>query len=612
MATLKKLQLSVLAVVVPISLIGYAQEKAAGQTGPRSEAAAERNKVYAPWNPKDMDKLRKEVGLIGPGTQAPFPKASFPGYLKKPNSLADLMPQARYAVAQTGGRSPLGLADPGDIVLIPLPHDADPMVQAAIKAAFKERKVEVRLLYEHELAGIAKADMEALDKVQNMFKAGDGQQELDFLSITGQIIDWDAARKWTRDKDPLLAEATWPSLSYPNERIEHLGKSLPKSRLVGSQEAVVKYLDQHPEVNKVFWGWGGRPFVMKDLKHHARKFIGNYTYLNIFDIMSKVPAYPSDVWRMVEGKMIESLGYVDRVEVTDPEGTALFFDVTADQAKSWAQGAYLQGHLYMIPSQASGVYPFSAINYPAMGDKWIPPIQMTSANGYIASTNSHASNYPRMQIKIKNGYVQEVKGGGLYGDGFRLWMTYPKINELTWPFEKNPGYFWLWEAGTATNPKYFKHPAEVLVGNNISERNAGGVIHWAFGAEVKMGPEPGKEKVATSPKTLAFGKEYGVPVGHSMHNHTLLPTYQTRFREGGKWATVIEHGQILAGRDPEVRALASRYGNPEELLRRDWIPELPGITVPGDYNKDYAADPGTFWTKWARSIYDGTNAYLSK
>ncbi len=608
----KKLSLSVLAVVVPISLIGYAQERTGEQAGPRSKAAVERNKVYAPWNPKDMDKLRKEVGLIGPGTQAPFPTASFPGYLKKPNSLAELMPQAQFAVSQKGGRTPLGLAEPGDIVLIPLPHYADPMVQEAIKAAFKARKVEARLLYEHELAGIAKADMEAIDKVQTVFKAGDGQQELEFLNITGLIPDWDVAQKWVREKDPVLADATWPSLKYPNERLEQLGKTHPKSRFLGGKEGVIKYLDQHPEVNKVFWGWGGRPYVIQDLKHHGKKFVGNYTYLNIFDIMSKVPSYPSDVWRMIEHKMIEPLGYVDRVEVTDPEGTALYFGVSTDQAKSWAQGAYLQGHLFMIPSQASGVYPFSVIAYPALGDKWLPPTRMTTANGYIASTNSHASNHPRIQIKIKDGYVQEVKGGGLYGDGFRLWLTYPKINELTWPYQKNPGFWWLYEAGTATNPKYFKHPGETLVGNNISERNAGGVIHWSFGAEVTMGPESGKEKAATSPKSLAFGKEHGVPVGHAMHNHTLLPTYQIRFRESGKWATVIEHGQILASRDPEVRALASRYGDPEELLRRDWTPELPGITTPGDYNKDYSADPGSFWTKWAKSIYDGTNAYMGK
>jgi hypothetical protein len=362
----------------------------------------------------------------------------------------------------------------------------------------------------------------------------------------------------------------------------------------------------------VFWGIGGRPYVMQDLKHHARKFVGNYTYLNIFDIMSKVPSYPTDVWRMIEAKMIEPLGYVDRAEVTDPEGTALYFDVTADQAKIWAQGAYLQGHLYMIPSQASGQFPFSVISYPALGDKWLPTIQMTSANGYVASTNSHASNHPRIQIKFKDGYVQEIKGGGLYGDGFRMWLNYPKINELTWPFQKLPGFWWLFEAGTATNPKYFKHPGEVMVGNNMAERNAGGVIHWSFGAEVTMGPESGKEKSDTSPKTLAFGKENAVPVGHAMHNHNLLPTYQIRFRDSGKWATLIEHGQIQASKDPEVRALASRYGNPDEILRRDWTPELPGITAPGDYDKDYASDPGPFWMRWARSVYDGTNAFLGK
>ncbi|MEI8309809.1 MAG: hypothetical protein WCH98_03575, partial [Verrucomicrobiota bacterium] len=263
MMTLKRCLWSVLAVAVPISLIGYAQERAAGPAG--AKTAAERNRVHAPWNPKDMDKLRKEVGLIGPGTQAPFPTATFPGYLKKPTSLADLMPQAQYAVSQKGGRTPLGLVGPGDIVLIPLPHDADPMVQTAIKEAFRARKVEARLLYEHDLAGIPMADMVALEKAQNVFKAGDGQQELEFVQRTGLIPDWEAAKKWTREKDPVLADATWPAVKYPNERLEKLGKILPKSRRIGSKEAVLKYLDEHPEVNKVFWGIGGRPYVMQDL-----------------------------------------------------------------------------------------------------------------------------------------------------------------------------------------------------------------------------------------------------------------------------------------------------------------------------------------------------------
>ncbi len=584
----------------------YAQDHLSAEQ--QKMSASERNLVYAPWDPAQMPELRKKVGLIGPGTDTTFPEARFPGYLKTPESMDELMPQARYAVQQKGGRTPLGLTDPGDIVLIPLPIHADPLVQEAIKQAFAARRVEARLLYEHDLAGISREDLETIDKIQNVFTAGDGQQELDYLRITGAFEDWDAAVRWTRGKDPVLADATWPEYKYPDERLENLAKNY--QHLVDA--AVIKYLDEHPEVNKVFWRTGGRPFAMHALKHQASKLVGNYTYLNNFDIMSKVPAYPSDVWRMIEGKMIEPMAYTDRVEVTDPEGSAFYFELTPEEAKIWSQGSYLQGHIFMIPSQSSGVFPFSIIEYPAMGNEWLPTIQMTSANGVIASSNSHASNHARMEIHFKNGYVHDIKGGGLYGDGFRLWLNYPKINELTWPFQKRPGFWWLFEAGTGTNPKYFKHPAEMLVGDNLSERNAGGVIHWSFGSEVKMGPELNKEKSARSPAAIEFGKKHQVPIGHAMHNHTLMPTYQIRLRDSGKWETVIEHGQIMASTDPEVRAIASRYGDPDEILRRDWIPELPGITAPGNYNDDYASDPGKFWLKWAHSVLENTNKYMGK
>jgi hypothetical protein len=532
--------------------------------------------------------------------------ARFPAYLDTPESIDKLMPQARYAVQQKGGRTPLGMVDPGDIVLIPIPHTADPVVQEAIREAFAARKVEARLLYEHDLAGVAKEDLIAIDEIKNVFHAGDGQQELNFLSRTGRIDDWNAAKAWTRERDPVLADATWPAFRYPDKRLEELAETYDDLR----KAAVVKYLDDHPEVNKIFWGIGGRPYVIRDLKHHDTKFVGNYTYLNNFDIMSKVPAYPSDVWRLIESKVIEPLAYVDRVEVTDPEGSAFYFEVAPEEARIWSQGSYLQGHLYMIPSQASGAYPFSFVEFPAMQNTWLPTIQMTTANGVIASSNSHASNHPRIEIRIKDGYVQEVKGGGLYGDGFRLWLGYPQINELIWPYHKNPGFWWLFEAGTGTNPKYFKHPGEILVGNNLSERNAGGVIHWSFGAEVTMGPEEGKEKSQLSPKSVEFGKQHKVPIGHAMHNHNLLPTYQVRLRDSGNWITLIEHGQVMASDDPEVRALASRYGNPDEILRRDWIPQIPGVTVPGNYDEDYSSDPGRYWTSWAQSILDGTNPYI--
>ncbi len=46
--------------------------------------------------------------------------------------------------------------------------------------------------------------------------------------------------------------------------------------------------------------------------------------------------------------------------------------------------------------------------------------------------------------------------------------------------------------------------------------------------------------------------------------------------------------------DPEVIDLASEYGDPDQLLTEAWTPPIPGISVPGDYWKDYAPDPAAW------------------
>ena len=61
--------------------------------------------------------------------------------------------------------------------------------------------------------------------------------------------------------------------------------------------------------------------------------------------------------------------------------------------------------------------------------------------------------------------------------------------------------------------------------------------------------------------------------------------------------------------DPEVRALASRYGNrTRSCARISWHPS-PGFNVRGRYD-DYGSNPGAYWEKWAKDIADGTSPYL--
>jgi hypothetical protein len=54
----------------------------------------------------------------------------------------------------------------------------------------------------------------------------------------------------------------------------------------------------------------------------------------------------------------------------------------------------------------------------------------------------------------------------------------------------------------------------------------------------------------------------------------LAPTYQLK-TNSGETIKVIENGRLTALDDPEVRDLARRYGDPDDLLRYDWEPKYP-------------------------------------
>jgi hypothetical protein len=587
---------------VPSAIVPSA---ALAQTG---QPIDQRKALYAPWSPDQMVQRRTEYGLIGPGTTRPVPPPAFPSYLKKPDSVEALMPQARAAVRQTGGRTPLGLVLPGKHVLIVVGEirDSQPdmMVQEAIRRAFEERGVKCTILTTWDTLGLSEQEYMEFREGIRTYAIGDGQRELEsFFTTTGFMPNAQKGRDWVAGKDPELAHATWPPRTFTNERFAKLAKELFEA----TPNALVAWLDKHPEIDWIVWRSGNRPNSRRLLRNHGEKFLGNYTYLNLYDLMSQVPSFPSDVWRLMETKTMEPLGFVDRAEVTDPEGTAFGYDVDEEMARRWAAGVYNQGHLYMYPAQASGRFPYSMVEYPAMGGNYIPPVQ-PETTGVIASTTSHAATHPRMEVVIEKGRVKEVKGGGLFGEGVRLLLNYPGSNDALWPFQKKPGYWWLYEAGLGTNPKYFKHPREVGEGNNSSERNVAGVVHWAFGSEVSMGPDKVGVWAAES-EAFTSQRPFPLPKGHSLHQHNLLPTMQVRIRELDQWITLIEHGGLTALQDAQVRALASRYGNPDDILRRDYVTAMPGINMPGSYDQ-YARNPGAYWTKWAESIEAGTYEYF--
>ena len=205
-----------------------------------------------------------------------------------------------------------------------------------------------------------------------------------------------------------------------------------------------------------------------------------------------------------------------------------------------------------------------------------PILPQEDATGVIAGTTSHfARPFPRIRLHFAGGRLEAVEGGGRYGDAWRDLLAATKGNQ--YPCFPRPGLFWLWELAIGTNPR-IRRPSDIHLlssGGFEWERRRSGVIHAGIGTRWR-GPEE------------VWAGERGITYGH-LHVHLLFPTYALTTATGES-VTVIDHGRLTALDDAEVREVARRYGDPDVLLREDWVPAVPGITAPGSY-EDYARDP---------------------
>src|SRR5215471_10681778 len=102
----------------------------------------------------------------GTAESVKYPAPRFPSYVRPPKSIEDVMPFARAAVRQTGGRTPLGLVEQGQTVVIFTEPAADEMVMQAIKRAYEERGVKIQIVPEYQLLGVSRE--EALKAVRRI------------------------------------------------------------------------------------------------------------------------------------------------------------------------------------------------------------------------------------------------------------------------------------------------------------------------------------------------------------------------------------------------------------------------------------------------------------
>jgi len=582
-----------------------------------------------------------------------YPAPRWPSYFKTPRSVDELMPAARLLVRNQSGLQGkgMGILQPGEKVLIVAADESDPMVIEAVKRALEERKITPYFKYTYEMRGTtkeqAKADRERRTGGQDIKEAGIYQAT---AWITGQFPNPSQPAKWLKDKDPKTFAELFPGRSAESV----LTATAQKPRGEGGADAdtgttdsagpggsgssgkrgdakggdaksgdakagekkgtdyrsrfavgdsIKDFLTQHPDVRGVFWGKGGSTGLRRQLYPMQDKFLGTFIQDNVYDLQSQMSTYPGDVWQLAEEQLLEPLVYVDRLEITDPEGTNLHADITEEMAQRWAAGAYQRGHLYMFPNQATGRFGYSFVNYPAFQQKWLPREPIAKIEGVLAGTQGHGGFFPRWEIFFKNGFISDVKGGGAQGAALKEFLHYPGLDTLTFPYHNQPGYWYLYEIAFGSHPKSFRHPGVMAdTGNTSPERVRSGVIHWGLGIRLWHDPDAPTE----SKKWREFTEEHNVAFDHGWHTQTYFTTYKVRLRNANKWVNVLDKGHMTSLDNPEVRALASRYGDPNYLLTEDWIPEVPGINAPGDYLKDYAPNPGDYAFKVLEKTKAGT------
>jgi len=275
--------------------------------------------------------------------------------------------------------------------------------------------------------------------------------------------------------------------------------------------------------------------------------------------------FPNELWDLVQRKAwgpIWENGPGSRVRVTDPEGTDYSF-------------TFLEEH-FENPRYGFGREPF----WGHLHGHPVPPYtEKEDAAGVVAGTTNHMSlPFPHIRVHVERGQVQRIEGGGKYGDAWRQLLEATK--NIHYPDYPKPGLFWLWETAIGTNPKFVR-PRKVLMRSRgtVCDRLRSGIIHVGMGTRIFSPSED-------------WAREKEVPFGH-IHVHLCFSTYELTSKKGEKFK-ILDHGHLTALDDPDVVALAAKYGDPKELLKESWIPSIPGINAPGNYMNDFARDPASY------------------
>ena len=244
--------------------------------------------------------------------------------------------------------------------------------------------------------------------------------------------------------------------------------------------------------------------------------------------------YPLEIWDAIDETFYRSMADAKRIEITEDNGTHLAWDLTPDD---WL---HIEGRNDEGPNSNLPYVP---------GHLFIPFPQSLKFEGQIVINSlTFGGPVPNTKLTVDGRRVTQVEGSSHFADTLRA--TFEKYKDKTWKGLPGPGANWISTFASCTNPKFRRSP------NWESTRGSARVHAWCLGH-----------------RRSGF---LHASVGAALENENskLIRHFDMAFPNlycDGR--PVIEDGHLLALDDPHVRAVAERFGDPDELLREDWVPD---------------------------------------
>ncbi|HWS55127.1 MAG TPA: hypothetical protein VN228_13410 [Pyrinomonadaceae bacterium] len=371
------------------------------------------------------------------------------------------------------------------------------------------------------------------------------------------------------------------------EVMRYLVDSPPSPRMLGGPEwtqALARREGYDKVVGQIFW---------EETNCRVPTFSYSMDWPTREQLASPAVTYPEEIIEAIDRAAWKVLRETREVHLTDPEGTDLRF-TWLDEYWRIMDGSFPG---YPIPpTEGFGTHRYrpGATKDPLIsghlaGYPLGVVLPKSDVTGVIAGTSDHLGPYPHLRIRMERNKVTRLEGGGEFGDKWREFIE--KNKAVKYPHYPGPGVDWFIEAAIGTHPKVIR-PFNVFESATarasfMSERDRSGVMHLGIGQLLDF--------------AWALRHDPPLPFYH-FHVHLYFPTYTCKLRDGRE-VKLIDRGRLTALDDPEVRRVAAKYGDPDELLREDWVPALSGVNTQGDYLKDYAADPESYMRLEHRRAY---------